>query len=237
MRLIIADDHPLFLEAARVQVERAWPDAEIEVAGSLDDALSAAAGAGKVDAVLLDVGMPGMNGPASLARARATLRDTPIVLMSGSAAPADVAALIQAGANGFLPKTLGPAVFVQALNVVLAGGTYLPAELLNASMAPPGATVPDPADRAAADTPAPGTAVPGSVVPGAGGTLTLTPREVQVLRAIVNGRSNKEIARELDLQEVTVKLHARRAYQKLGARNRAEATAIAIEQKIVQRGG
>jgi DNA-binding NarL/FixJ family response regulator len=219
MRLIIADDHPLFLEAAKLQVERARPDAQIETAVSLDEALAAARRSPGLDALLLDLAMPGMGGVAGLARVRAEFPKLPVVVMSGAAAPGDVAALIRGGANGFPPKTLGPEVFVQALNVVLAGGTYLPTDLLSAL---------DLAAGPSADQSAP--------PPLPEGSHQLTPRELQVLRAIVDGKSNKEIARDLDLQEVTVKLHARRAYQKLGARNRAQATAIAIEQKIIQRG-
>lgn len=245
MRLVIADDHPLFLEAAKLQIERARPDAEIVMAASLDEALQAARANGRIDALLLDLSMPGMNGAASLARVREQLPGVPLVVMSGTALPSDVAAVIRAGANGFLPKTLGPAVFVQALNVVLAGGTYLPADLLSAlSASEPGASdlggpdVGGPDVGASQDTSLAEAlgSLPVLAAPAHDGPRQLTPRELQVLQAIVRGRSNKEIARELDLQEVTVKLHARRAYQKLGARNRAEATAIAIEQQIVQRG-
>lgn len=199
----------------RLHIERARPEAEIVVAASLDDAIALSL-ASPVDILLLDFSMPGMNGVAGIARARNVAPGVPIVIMSGTATPGDVTAAIRAGANGFLPKSLGPEVFIQALNVVLAGGTYLPADVI-AGVSP-----------AAAPPRPPSTAEMGA---GAG----LTPREVQVLQAIVNGKSNKEIGRELELQEVTVKLHARRVYHKLGARNRAEVTAIAIEQKIVQR--
>lgn len=198
----------------RLHIERARPEAEIVVAASLDDAIALSL-ASPVDILLLDFSMPGMNGIAGITRARAACPGVPIVIMSGTATPADVTAAVRAGANGFLPKSFGPEVFIQALNIVLAGGTYLPADIIAGVPAAPPARPPSTAELSA----------------GAG----LTPREIQVLQAIVNGKSNKEIGRELDLQEVTVKLHARRVYHKLGARNRAEVTAIAIEQKIVQR--
>lgn len=214
LRLVIADDHPLFLEAVRLHIERARPEAEIVVAASLDDAL-ALSQTTPVDVLLLDYSMPGMNGVAGITRARAACPGVPIVIMSGTANIADITASVRAGANGFLPKSFGPDVFIQALNLVLAGGTYLPAEIISGlSDAPP---------------------VPAAAPEGTEGPGGLTPREMQVLQAIVNGKSNKEIGRELALQEVTVKLHARRVYHKLGARNRAEATAIAMERKIVQR--
>jgi two-component system, NarL family, nitrate/nitrite response regulator NarL len=217
LRLVVADDHPLFLEAVRLHIERARPEAEIVVAASLDDAIALSL-AEPADILLLDFSMPGMNGVAGIPRARLACPSVPIVIMSGTATPSDVTAAVRAGANGFLPKSLGPEVFMQAINIVLAGGTYLPTEIISGVTA-----------AAAAPPPRPPSTVEMSTVAG------LTPREIQVLQAIVNGKSNKEIGRELELQEVTVKLHARRVYQKLGARNRAEVTAIAIEQKIVQR--
>lgn len=213
MRLIIADDHPLFLAAVQAQIERARPDAEVVLSGSLDEALQAASAA-PAAAFMLDYSMPGMNGVAGIARTRAAYPGVPIVIMSGTANAREVTESVRAGANGFLPKSLGPEVFIQALNIVLAGGTYLPADVLAGGGEKP--------------------AMP-AAAPEPQGDSGLTPREFQVLQEIVNGKSNKEIARELALQEVTVKLHARRVYQKLSARNRAEVTAIAIERKIVQR--
>ncbi len=212
--MVIADDHPLFLDAVRLHIERARPEAEIRVAAALDEALSLSRSS-PPDVLLLDYSMPGMNGASGIARTRSECPGIPIVIMSGTAGNAEVTAAIRAGANGFLPKSLGPEIFIQALNVVLAGGTYLPADIVSAAM-----TAPVSAVAAAAEIQS---------------DIGLTPREMQVLQAIVNGKSNKEIGRELALQEVTVKLHARRVYQKLGARNRAEVTAIAIERKIVQR--
>jgi two-component system, NarL family, nitrate/nitrite response regulator NarL len=211
LRLIIADDHPLFLAAVQAQIERARPTAEIVICGSFDEALRAVEAA-PAAALMLDFSMPGMNGVAGIQRARAACPGLPIVIMSGTASAAEVTESVRAGANGFLPKSLGPEIFMQALNIVLAGGTYLPADILSSTAMPPAAAARE--------------------APGESG---LTPREFQVLQSIVNGKSNKEIARELALQEVTVKLHARRVYQKLSARNRAEVTAIAIERKIVQR--
>jgi DNA-binding NarL/FixJ family response regulator len=213
LRLIIADDHPLFLAAVQAQIERSRPDADIVICASLDEALQAAS-ATPPAAFMLDFSMPGMDGVAGIQRVRATYPRVPIVIMSGTANTQQVTESVRAGANGFLPKSLGPEIFIQALNVVLAGGTYLPADIIAGAVA----------ERSAP---------PAKLEPA--GETGLTPREFQVLQAIVNGKSNKEIARDLELQEVTVKLHARRVYQKLSARNRAEVTAIAIERRIVQR--
>lgn len=218
MRLLMADDHPLFLEAIRTQVERAKPGVEIHVAGSLGEAAEILRRIPDFAALLLDFSMPGMDGTAGIERVRRDHPNVPIVVMSGTATAADALAVIQAGANGFLPKTLGPDVFVSALNVVLAGGTYLPVEIVSGLHL--GAAVEK--ERAMPDS--------------RENAKNLTPRELQVLQAIVRGQTNKEIGRELGLQEVTVKLHARRIFAKLGVWNRAGASAVAIEQKIVTRG-
>lgn len=215
MRILIADDHPLFLEAIKMQIERAIPGAQIQLAKSLGEVAEIIARTADFSVLLLDFSMPGMEGVTGIERLRRSHPSIPIVIMSGMASAADAIAAIRAGANGFLPKTLGGAVFIGALNVVLAGGTYLPADVVLGTSATAGtAALPDQPVAAAKN---------------------LTPREVQVLQAIVRGQTNKEIGRELGLQEVTVKLHARRIFAKLGVGNRAGATAAAFEQKLVKR--
>ncbi len=106
LRLIIADDHPLFLAAVQAQIERSRPDADTVISGSLDEALQAA-GAAPAAALMLDFSMPGMNGVAGVARARTAFPGLPIVIMSGTANVNEVTDSVRAGANGFLPKSLG----------------------------------------------------------------------------------------------------------------------------------
>lgn len=210
MRALIADDHPLYLDAASTHFERYFKDSQVVLARSLPCALAAMETGGKFDLVLLDYFMPGMNGGAGVRLAVEAAGDAPVAVMSGHANPEDVAACVGAGAKGFLPKTMDAPMFSAAVNMILIGGTYVPAEYVGASAAPALA-------RMAVEA------------------RDLSQREVEVLEMIVDGASNKEIARRLDIQEVTVKLHAHRIFNKLGVKNRAQAAVRALEANLVRR--
>jgi DNA-binding NarL/FixJ family response regulator len=197
MRILLADDHTLFADAFKTLVERDTPDASVDIRANLPDAHRAMAAGQPYDIVLLDLAMPGMAGHASIAGTLKTFPATKLVVISGTAQPEDARAVIQLGARGFLPKTLSGKVIVAALRLVASGGTYLPAEY--AIAAAPGA--PPPEARPAG----------------------LTPKEAEVLRQLAVGKSNKEIGRAMGLQEITIKLHVRNIFKKLGVRNRVEA--------------
>ncbi len=211
MRVVIADDHPLYLAAIRVCLERLFVSVDIVEAGSLPEALGKMAQEAPPTLVLLDFSMPGMNGAQGVKAAVEKAGGAPVVVMSGVANRQDVGACVAAGARGFIPKTLEPNLFGAVLNMVVMGGSYIPAEYL--------------------ERPAP-------VVPRRQVTEPLSQemssREVDVLEMLAKGCSNKEIARELKIQEVTVKLYLSRVFQKLGVRNRAQAAVKALEHGMIR---
>lgn len=149
------------------------------------------------DLVLLDYGMPGMRGLEGLALARAAAAGRPVAIISGTTARDLAEAALRAGAAGFIPKTLGSRAIAAAIRLMAEGEIFAPIGLLSDGQ----------------DSPA--------------DLSQLTRRELDVLRGLCQGLSNKEIARELDLQEVTVKLHVKTLSRKLGARNRTHAAMIA----------
>ena len=151
----------------------------------------------KFDLVLLDYNMPGMNGFDGLKQARALAKACPVAIVSGTSSRDLAEAAIQAGAIGFVPKTLSSHAMVAAIRVMVAGDVFNPVSILQFDI---GTTI---------------------------GNTSLTKREADVLRGICKGLANKEIARELDLQEVTVKLHVKTLSRKLGAKNRTHAAMIA----------
>lgn len=206
MRVLLADDHPLYLEAVHLRLQLLFPDASFVEAVSLDEVLAAGDGGSSFDLILSDLRMPGMNGIEGVTRILATFPGVPFAVMSGSAGQSEVREIIQAGTRGFLPKTMRSGAFSAAVSLLLAGGTYLPTDMLQAVM-----------------------------VPDAGADLlgALTPRERQVLVQLVSGASNKEIGRKFDLAEVTVKLHVRQILKKIGGRNRSEAAAIAAKAGLI----
>jgi DNA-binding NarL/FixJ family response regulator len=210
MRVLIADDHPLYLDAARSNVERNFSGVEIVEARSFDVAIAHVRDSEPFDFILLDYFMPGMNGAAGVSQMVAVSGGAAVAVMSGGALQEDVGACVAAGAKGFLPKTLDAAMFTAAVNMILIGGTYIPAEFVGA---PSKIANPD----------------------AAGEIHNLSAREIEVLEMIVGGATNKEIARKLEIQEVTVKLHANRIFNKLGVKNRAQAAVKALEEKLVRR--
>jgi two-component system nitrate/nitrite response regulator NarL len=208
-RVIIADDHPLYQDALVAILTRA-PDLEVlEPVATLDAALESI-GATAPDLALLDLDMPGMSNTA-IAKVRELHPLTRVAIISGSLAPSRIRDALSAGACGYLPKTFNPDMILAAVHLMLSGAIYVPPNAL--ADADPASTEP----TSAKDGP-----------PSA-----LTPREREVLEGLARGLANKEIARQLGLAEVTVKLHTRRILEKLKVRNRAAAAAVAISRGLV----
>lgn len=197
-KILIADDHDLVRETLGAFIEREG-DFAVDLVESLGAALEKIAGEGPYDLVLLDYSMPGMDGLDGLARARAAAGDRPVALISGAASRAVAEEALAAGAAGFVPKTLGAASMVNAVRFMLSGEQYAPVKWMTAVEAVEAHPLED----------------------------RLSTREMQVLEGLCEGASNKEIARKLDLQEVTVKLHVKTLCRKLEARNRTHAAMIA----------
>jgi DNA-binding NarL/FixJ family response regulator len=127
------------------------------------------------------------------------------VVLADEVRRAEVQAALRCGAEGFLPRSLGADAFLNAIRLVLSGESYVPAGLLAA-------------ERLSGSGPAPAGAA-------AEAFEALTGRESDVLEQLLDGLTNKEIGRALDIQEITVKLHLRGVYRKLGVKNRAQAVA------------
>ena len=206
MRVLLADDHNLVRDALKSYVERLEPTAEVLTAESLSEAVSVAERSAVLDLVILDLRMPGMNGLQGLREMRALLPAVPVVIMSGGANQEDVRAALDLGARGFLPKTLSGPALVSAIKLILAGERFVPFDAFDA---------PD-------EAPVSGKSE---------GMPLLTQREREVLGYLEKGWSNKEIARALELQEVTIKLHIRGICRKLGAKNRTQAALRAQEMR------
>ena len=214
MHILVADDHVFVREALESLLKRNIEGLETTAVGNFSETIEAVA-AQRFDLLVLDYHMPGESPFDGFRQIREQAPALPIVVVSGVADSEDVTKLIQAGARGFIPKTQTGDVLVSAVNVILAGGTYLPTEFIGATAPPPAATPIVPlSTREPRD-------------------LDLTPRETEALGHIASGLSNKEIARKIGVQEVTIKFHSRQIFRKLGARNRTHATTLALESGLV----
>lgn len=214
MRIILADDHTIVREILRQYLELLGEVLEIDEAGGLDEVLSLAKAGHAHDLILLDLQMPGMDGVRSIADVRRSFPNAPIVIISANADSDTISTALRNGANGYIPKTTHGKSLVMALRLVLDGETYVPPALLDQRTNSVSPTLSGSA--LAADLP--------------GAFAKLSAREVAVLKLLISGKSNKEIARELDLQEVTVKVHLRNVYRKIKATNRTDAVRIALSQ-------
>lgn len=200
MNVLIADDHPLVRDALARTVQAVLPDAAMLQAADLDTA-QALLLAEQPALALLDLHMPGMQGVQGVRRLQRLAPALKILVASGEEDPAVMRAVMAAGALAFLPKSEPVEVLQQAIRIVLGGGTYLPSQAL--ADLRPGASLPRP-DAAA-----------------------MTPRQLDVLKCLMQGQPNKLIARELGLTEGTVKIHIAAILRALQARNRTEAVVLA----------
>jgi DNA-binding NarL/FixJ family response regulator len=201
MRALVIDDHPLIQEIMPAVLRKALGEVAVATEATLEAGLSRAAGAVQPDLVLLDLGLPGCEGLAALERFRMRFPQLPVVVISGTCDRASILGALEAGANGFIPKTSKPDVMIAALKVVAAGGTYVPPEALEDG------AVKGPRRR--------------------GGAVDLTDRQTDVLRLILKGYNNERIACELAIAPNTVKQHAHAVFTALGVSSRAEAMIVA----------
>jgi two-component system, NarL family, nitrate/nitrite response regulator NarL len=205
VRILIADDHPLYREAAALQVRRLYHEAHVQEVASLDELRAAATASSQFDLILVDYYMPGMSA-GELADLARDFPSTPLAVISGMAGSADVVAAAKAGVRGYIPKTSTSEYFASALRLLLAGGTSIPTEVLM-------------------DQPVSHKAPPW--------LAKLSVREKEVLRGVALGQSNKEIGRTLGLAEVTIKLHLRNVFRKMAVKSRSEAAVQAVKAGLV----
>ncbi len=202
MSALIADDHGLYRMGLRLLLEDRLGIADVIEAGGFDEALDRLADTPAIKLALFDLSMPGMGGPSSLAVVRASYPDLRVAIISGQEDRANVEATMAHGLNGFIPKSLSDEKIVAALKDVMAGKVFIP--VVTAAKAAPTARAAQPEATSLA-------AMEG-----------LTPRQRDVLAGIVRGLANKEIARELDIAEGTVKIHLAALFSHFDVRNRTE---------------
>jgi DNA-binding NarL/FixJ family response regulator len=209
MKVLLIDDHALIREALRGVVRELTGEAEILDAPDARQAIARLAEHPDLDMVLLDLGLPDRSGFELLAELRERHPSVSIVVLSASQGRDDIEKALERGALGFIPKSASREVMVGALKLVLSGGIYVPPEIL--------------APRQAVAVPAPAR----SPAPPSAAELGLTARQMEVLKLMMQGKSNKAICRALDLAEPTVKNHVTAILKALKATNRTEAVIAA----------
>lgn len=216
IRIALIDDHPIVRDGLLAVLS---DEQDFEVVGA---AASADEGHRLVtlrqpDVVLLDLELPGTGGIESLPDLLRASPATKVIVFTAYDTEERVLGALRAGASGYLLKGAPSEEIARAIRTVHAGGSHL-------------------APRIAATVVAELSGGPGgrnARRAGAAGGTTLTARERQVLRLVAEGHSNKEIARELTITERTAKFHVTSLLNKLGAENRAQAAALAVQRGLL----
>lgn len=199
MKIILADDHTLFRGGFALLFKQLEAGAMVLEAGNLSEALALAAEHPDADLMLLDLNMPGMNGATGIRQVAEAHPQLPVIVLSASETRQSVQEVIAAGALGFIPKSSSSTLMQSAVRLVLAGGVYLPAQMLMSEEPSEGAH------------------------PGHTEAVKLSERQHEVLRLLAAGKANKQICRELDIGEGTVKVHIAAVFRLLEVSNRTEA--------------
>lgn len=203
MKILLADDHPLFREGVKPVLKKLEDEVTIIEAMDFPSAFDITHRHRDLDLALLDLNMPGMAGVDGVIRFRATFPDIPVVVLSAAEDSAEIQHLLNEGASGYISKSSPSDLILSALRLVQSGGIYVPTHLLSANV---DVVLPD-----------------AKLMKQYG----LTYRQLQVLRELANGLSNKQIAKILQVTEGTIKVHMASIFRQLNVNNRTEALLVA----------
>jgi len=204
IRILVVDDHPIFRSGITSVLAT---QSDLEVVGEAENGSEAITAATRLepDLVLMDLRMPVLNGVAASAAILAARPATRIVVLTTYASDGEVLRAIEAGAVGYLLKDVPHEELFRALRAVAKGARYL---------------APAVTERLMARWQQPA-------------RLTLTDRELEVLRCVAHGKGNRQIATELGIAEPTVKAHLVHIFEKLGVENRTAAAHMARELGLI----
>ena len=211
MKILMIDDHALFRDGLLLVLEDLTTEIETFEAGSYESAKSIMDEHNNLDLILLDLGLPGISHFDALLSIRQQTPDTPIVVLSGTEDQRMVEQALQQGARGYIPKSSPTKIILNALQLVIAGGTYVPAQILqNKTFETNNQPIQNTANN-----------------------HNLTPRQMEVLHELVKGKSNKDIGKALDLTESTIRAHVAAILKSFIVSNRTQAVQHATQNGYV----
>ena len=205
IRLLIADDHPVVRDGLRAMLAT-QPDMELVGEAATGTEAVAQARALRPDVVLMDLQMPGLDGPGAIATLREQAPEIRVLVLTTYGTDADITRAVDAGATGYLLKDAPREQLFGAIRAAARGESVL--------------------------SPSVATRVLGRM--RAPAEEALSPRELEILQAVARGLSNKDIGRQLYVSEATVKTHLLRVFSKLGVDDRTAAVTVALERGIIR---
>ena len=222
MKILVVDDHALIRTALRGVLGDLDRDVTVLEASDCRGAFDLIEAQPDLDLVLLDLSLPGIHGLAALEELRTRHPALPVVVLSSANDRASVTQALDQGAMGYIPKLSSNEVLISALRLVLSGGIYIPPAILARLESPP-----------AADRQAAAASEHGGSPQRTPADLGLSGRQAQVLRLLLEGKSNKLVCRELDLAESTVKNHVTLILKALNVTSRTQAMIAAARMGLV----
>ena len=220
IRILLVDDHTLFRRGLSALLSR---DPRVEIVGDAGDAGQALRRAQELQphVILLDNHLPGVNGVDALPALREAAPHARIVMLTVSEDENNLSAALQNGAAGYLLKTTEGEALIQAIQKAQAGESVIAPEMTSKLVAAyRGASAScEPSESSAQERASP--------------LAVLSVREVDILRSVAKGSSNKETARELGIAETTVKIHVQHILRKLGVSSRVHAAVMASENGLI----
>ncbi|RBP51221.1 response regulator transcription factor [Arenicella xantha] len=230
LKILLVDDHALFRSGLCFLLEDLDQALEIIEAESCRQAMSVCEQT--TELVLLDFHLPDCDGTFdALKEIKSTFPATTVVLLSSEDDPAIIRGAIDAGAAGFIPKSSTPNIMIAALQLILAGGIYLPPIAYSDNNADPDRLARS-VERVEQVNKNPFFDMDDNLPLDHAQVSKLSKRQFEVLIGAIKGKSNKVIARELDIAEGTVKAHLSMAYKVIDVKNRTEAVYVAAKLKF-----
>ncbi|MDH5545979.1 MAG: response regulator transcription factor [Gammaproteobacteria bacterium] len=213
MKVAVADDHVLVRDGITHTLKTVWQGVEVLEADDGVQLMELLSKHKDMDIILMDLFMPDTDGFQLLENISRILPEVPVVVLSASESSNHMRRAIDIGASGYVPKSLSKDIMISALQLVLSGGVYIP-----------------PASLLANDKPSPG--FPGLNSEVSKEMPNLTGRQYDVLKLLITGLTNKEIAKTLGLSEYTVKIHVTAIFKALNVSNRTQAVIEAKKMGI-----
>jgi DNA-binding NarL/FixJ family response regulator len=204
MKLLIADDHGLFRLGLKAAIEQKIEGAEVLEAEDAKSAIALLSSEKDLKMALLDINIPGNEGLSFIYSVLENYPDIKVCVISGDEDPAIIQAVMDKGVSGFIPKSSANDVIFSAIQIVLAGSHYFPMDLLNKASNKPSKSL-----------------------------SRLTPRQLDVLKAMADGQANKQIADNLNISVGTVKTHITAIFDELTVTNRTQAINAAREKGVI----
>lgn len=229
MKILIADDHELFLKGLEFILKENLSSPQIKTAQNYTEIFNILETNEDFDLIITDLAMPGANWLQALTKIHSLKSETPIIIISAVFDKEILQQTLDIGVSGYIPKTASNNLIISAINLVLAGGVYIPHELLYTapSNTPDNKTVQkeyiaplkvlEKFAESSSDAPQKG----------------LTERQIEIVQCIAKGLSNKQIAYKLNLTEGTIKVHITVILKVLNVKNRTSAVIEAVKRGYI----